>query len=62
MFISGVAVVKELELRTDIVPDPLSTVADASPGSKAVAAKRAVMGANIVVDRGLCRGSHEILV
>lgn len=54
MDMSGVAVVKELELRTEIVPRPLSVALNASPGSRAAAAKRAVMGVNIVVDRAVC--------
>lgn len=51
MDMSGVAVVKELELRTEIVPRPLSVAPDANPGSRAAAAKRAVMGANIMLNR-----------
>lgn len=54
MDISGVAVVKELELRTEIVPRPLSVAPDANPGSRAAAAQRAVMGVNIMVDRVWC--------
>jgi hypothetical protein len=47
---SGVAVMKELELRTKIVPKPLSAVEEASHGSRAASVKRVVIGVNIVVD------------
>lgn len=40
---------KELELRTEIVPKPLSAVEEASPGSRAATVKRAMIGVNIVV-------------
>lgn len=50
MDMSGVAVVKELELMTEMVPRPLSVAPDASPGSMAAAAaQRTVMDANIVM-------------
>lgn len=54
MAMSGVAVVKEPELRTEILPRPLSVAPDASLGSRAAAAKRVVMGVNIMVDRVWC--------
>lgn len=47
---SGVAVMKELELRTDIVPKPLSTVEEASHGKRAATAKTLVIVVNIVTD------------
>lgn len=47
---SGVAVVKELELRTEILPKPLSPVVEARPGRRAAIVKRVVIGVNMVAD------------
>lgn len=47
---SGVAVIKELELRTEIVPKPLSTVEEASHGKRAATVQTFVIVVNIVTD------------